>query len=80
MVDDAKRVPKKHHGSHIDKIMIPASKLKVAYPQQSAASVLGIMDEQGIDHMPVIEDDKIVGLISRERLVRLAQIRNKLKI
>jgi len=79
-VNDVKRVPKKHRGSHIDKIMTPASELKVAHPQQSAASVLGQMDEQWVDHIPVVEEDKVVGVVSRESLVRLAQIRNELKI
>jgi len=79
-VDDVKRVPKKQRGSRIDKIMTPASELKVAHPQQSAASVLGQMDEQGIDHIPVVEEDKVVGVVSRESLTRLAQIRNELKI
>jgi Zn-dependent protease len=79
-VDDAKRVAKKHRGAHIDKIMTPASRLKTVHPQQSAASVLGVMDEQGIDHVPVVEDNKVVGVISRESLTRLAQIRTKLKL
>ncbi len=79
-VDDVKRLPKRHRGSHIDRIMTPASELMVAYPQQSAASVLGQMDEQEIDHMPVVEDEKVIGVISRESLIQLAQIRRELKI
>ena len=77
-VNDAKKVPKKHRGSHVQKIMMPASEISVAHPQESAASALGVMDEQGIDHMPVLEDDKIVGIISREKLASLAKIRRKL--
>jgi Zn-dependent protease/CBS domain-containing protein len=79
-VDDIKRLPKRHRGSHLDRIMTPASELKVAHPEQSAASLLGQMDEQEIDHMPVIENGKVIGLVSLESLIRLAQIRGELKI
>jgi Zn-dependent protease len=79
-IENVKRVPKKHRGYHLDRIMTPASQLKLAYPQQSAASVLGQMDEQWVDHMPVLENDKVVGIVSRESLERLAQTRNELGV
>lgn len=79
-VDDAKRVPKKHRSAHVGKIMIPATELITAHPHQSAASVLGLMDEQGVDNMPVVEENRVVGIISRQSLTQLAQIRGKLKL
>jgi Zn-dependent protease len=79
-IENVKRVSKKHRGSHLDKIMTPISELKLAYPQQSAASVLGQMDEQWVDHMPVVENDKIIGIVSRESLVHLAQTRKELGV
>ena len=75
---DIKRVSKKRRGSHIGKIMTPASEIKTAYPQQSAASLLDQMDELGIDHMPVLEEDKVIGIVSRDSLIRLAQARAEL--
>lgn len=77
-VENVKRASKKHRGSHLDKIMTPVSELKLTHPQQSAASVLGQMDEQWVDHMPVVENDKVVGIVSRESLMHLAQTRNEL--
>jgi CBS domain-containing protein len=79
-IENVKRVPKRHRGSHIAKIMTPASALKLAHPQQSAASVLGQLDEQWVDHIPVMENNKVVGIVSRESLERLAQIRNELGV
>jgi Zn-dependent protease/CBS domain-containing protein len=79
-LENVKRVPKRHRGSHVAKIMTPASALKLAQPQQSAASVLGQMDEQWVDHIPVMENDKVVGVVSRESLERLAQTRNELGV
>lgn len=77
-VNDIKRVPKKRHGSHIGKIMTPASEIKTAHPQQSAASLLGQMDELGTDYMPVLENDTIVGIVTRDSLIHLAQTREEL--
>lgn len=77
-IENVKRLPKRHRGSHLDKVMTPVSQLKLAYPQQSAASVLGLMDEQWVDYMPVLENDRIVGIVSRENLEHLAQTRNDL--
>lgn len=75
---DIKRVPKRRRGSHIGKIMIPASELKAAHPQQSAVSLLDQMEELEIDHMPVLEEDKVIGIVSRDSLIRLAQTRAEL--
>lgn len=79
-MSDIKRVPKKRRGSHIGKIMTPANELKTAHPQQSAASLLGQMDELGISHMPVLEDDKVIGIVARDSLIRLAQARAELRM
>jgi len=79
-IENVKRVKKKHRGAHLGKIMTPISELKLAHPQQSAASVLGQMDEQWVDYMPVLENDKIVGIVSRESLEHLAQTRNELGV
>jgi Zn-dependent protease/CBS domain-containing protein len=79
-IENVKRVRKRHHGAHIGKIMTPISELKLAHPKQSAASVLGQMDEQWVDHMPVVDNDQIIGIVSRESLERLAKTRNELKV
>jgi Zn-dependent protease/CBS domain-containing protein len=79
-MENVKRVPKKHRGSHLHTIMKPASELRVAHPQQSAASALGLMDEQELDQMPIVEDGKALGMVTRESLVRLARTRGELKL
>ena len=79
-LNDVKKVRKKHRGYHVERIMTPVSELKLAQPQQSAASVLGQMDEQWVDQMPVVEGEKIVGIVSRYSLERLAQTRNELGV
>jgi CBS domain-containing protein len=78
---DIKRVPKKRWNStKISKIMTPASELKTAHAQQSAASLLEQMEELNIDQMPVLEQDEVIGVVARDTLVRLDKTRAELGI
>ena len=78
---DIKKVPKKRWNStKISRVMTPASRLKTAEAQQSAASLLELMDELGIKRMPVLEDGKVIGVISQDSLNRLKKTRVELGI
>lgn len=76
---DIKRVPKKRwNRTKVSRAMTPASQLKTASAQQSAASLLELMDELRIKRMPVMENHKVIGVISRESLNRLKKTRVEL--
>jgi len=76
---DIKKVPKKRWNStKISRVMTPASRLKTADAQQSAASMLELMDELGIKRMPVLENGKVIGVISQDTLNRLKKTRVEL--
>jgi len=76
---DIKKVPKKRWNStKISRVMTPASRLRTANAQQSAASLLELMDELGIKRMPVLENDKVIGVISQDSLNRLKKTRVEL--
>ena len=78
---DIKRVPKKRWNStKISRAMTPAKRLVTASAQQSAASVLELMDELGIKRMPVLEGDKLIGVISQDSLNRLKKTRIELGV
>jgi len=78
---DIKRVPKKRWDStKIGEIMTPASKLKTVHGRQSAASVLEQMDELGIEQIPVLEKDEVIGVVTRESLIRLDKVRTELRM
>jgi Zn-dependent protease/predicted transcriptional regulator len=80
-ISDIKRVAKKRwNRTKISKAMTPAHRLKVASAQQSAASVLELMDELRIKRMPVLEGDRVIGVISRDNLNRLKKSRVELGI
>jgi Zn-dependent protease/predicted transcriptional regulator len=78
-VSDIKRVAKKRwNHTKISKAMTPAHQLRTASAQQSAASVLELMNELKIKRMPVLEEGKVIGVISRDNLNRLKKTRGEL--
>ena len=71
-----KKVPRSSWAiTSVQDIMTPASKLRVAYPDQDILSVLQQMSEQNTNHIPVIEAGKIIGIINREDIARFLRTR-----
>ena len=76
-----KSIPKERWDSTpIGKIMTPASELKTALPEQAAVSLLEQMDELRISQMPVLEKNKVTGIITRDSLIHLVKTRAKLRM
>jgi len=74
-----KKVPKaKWNITTVEDVMTPASKLKVSYPDQDVLSLLTKMDEANMNHMPVIEARKIIGIINRRDLSHFLHTRANL--
>lgn len=66
--------------TQVKSVMTPVEKLKVAYPEQDTLSVLEQMDENEINQMPVVSEGRVIGLITRENVVRLIRTRSRLGI
>ncbi len=66
--------------TQVKEIMTPLDKLKTAYPDQDALSILEQMDESNINQMPVVSEGKVIGLITRGNLIRLLRTRSELGI
>jgi len=80
-IRDIKQVPKERWNStKIGEIMTPASELKAAYAHQSTASLLEQMEELNIHQMPVLEEDKVIGIVARDTLIRLNKTRAELRM
>jgi Zn-dependent protease len=56
-------------------IMKPAGQFEVALINQSVVTLLEYMDGVDIDYMPVIENEKVIGIIGRDSLHRLGKTR-----
>jgi Zn-dependent protease len=66
--------------TQLEKIMLPLDRLKAAHPQQDALSLVEEMNANELDQMPVVSEGKIIGLISRDSLIRFLRARSELGI
>ncbi len=66
--------------TRVDKIMVPADQLKAVRPEQDALSILEQMDDNDINQMPVVSEGRIIGLITRDNLVRFLRTRAELRV
>jgi len=79
-IQNIKRIPRQRWQSTVvGEIMTPADKVKTAYPQQPVVSVLEQMEDLGIEQMLVLAGEEVVGVIIRDSLVRLVNVRTELK-
>ncbi len=76
---DTQISPKLWESTLISYIMTPAGLLKTAPPNQPAVDLLEQMDDYDIDQIPVTQDDKLVGMVTMERLRRFLKARAVLK-
>ncbi len=76
-----KSVPQPNWGvTQVKEIMTPVDKLKIAHPDQDALSILEQMDESSINQMPVVSGGGVIGLITRDNLIRLLRTHSELGI
>jgi Zn-dependent protease len=76
---DTQISPKLWESTLISHIMTPAGLLKTAPPGQPAVDLLEQMDDYDIDQIPVTQDDKLIGMVTRERLRRFLKARAVLR-
>jgi len=62
----------------VGEIMTPVDRVKVTNPEQDALSILEDMDENDINHMPVVSEGRVIGLITRDNLMRFLRTRSEL--
>jgi CBS domain-containing protein len=55
--------------------MVPTETIPVAMPREDGASLLKRMEADGTWHMPVVSDGRVVGVVSKEDLLRLLAAR-----
>ena len=78
---DIRKVNKKRWDStSVGEIMTPVSRLKTAYLKQTGVSLLGQMEDFRLARMPVLERDKVVGVVTRESVDRFVKVRTELKV
>lgn len=72
----ARAVPREQwHMTSVQSVMLPPDRMQTASPGDPALSVLERMQAADINQMPVITEGQIVGMISRDTILRVFQTR-----
>jgi len=76
---DLKKIPRtRWDTTTVQDIMTPVNKLKIAYLNQD---ILSLLQEIGkTDHIPVVEEGKVIGIVNREDLNRFLRTRVDLEM
>ncbi|MFL5663614.1 MAG: site-2 protease family protein [Ktedonobacteraceae bacterium] len=59
-------------------VMIPLNRLHVVSPQQDLNDVLPLMVGQDVNQLPVMQNGRLVGLLSRDAIMRYLEVRRSL--
>lgn len=75
-IDQIKSVPgQRWNNTTVGDIMTPSGQLGTAHALQTADTLFEAMYQRGIDYIPVLEDDRIIGVVTRKALMNLVEIR-----
>ena len=78
---EIQRLPKNRWDSaSAGQVMRLPKYLGTASAMSSAANVLEAMDNLRVDRIPIVEGDKMVGIVAREGILRLARVRARLRV
>jgi Zn-dependent protease/CBS domain-containing protein len=78
-LSDIRHIPRDEWGqTPVGHAMIPVERLHIVSPQQSLNEVLPLMVAQDVNQLPVVADDRLVGVLSREEVLRFLEIRRGL--
>jgi Zn-dependent protease/CBS domain-containing protein len=70
------RIPRERWGeATVAEAMTPTVKLVVVEPDRPAVEVLTAMTEYDVNQVPVIERGQVLGLVNRERMLKLLRLR-----
>jgi CBS domain-containing protein len=58
--------------------MIPIERLHTVTPQQNLKDVLPLMTGQDVNQLPVVQDEKLVGILTRDAILRSLEVRRSL--
>lgn len=62
------------------KIMTPAAKLSALSPRDDALQAFRLMTENDIHQLPVIQNDELLGFVTRADVMRLLQTRSEMRL
>jgi len=80
-LSDIRHVPREQWAqTPVGYAMIPLDRLHVVHPQQNLNDVMPLMAGQDVNQLPVVQDGRIVGVLSRDSIMRYLEIRRNLNL
>jgi Zn-dependent protease/CBS domain-containing protein len=78
-IADIRRVPQGHWDiTTADAVMTPASKMTSVTPGEEGLNILEKMEKDRLDEIPVVKASMVIGIVTRNNLIRLMQLRTPL--
>ncbi len=78
-LNDVRKVPREEWDYTVVRdVMTPRDRLYVLHPEDDVAQALGILGEQDINQLPVVNQGRVVGFVTRGHLIRFMQLRQDL--
>src|SRR6266550_2346085 len=65
-------------GVTVGQIMIPLERLHAVSPQQNLNDVFPLMANRNVNQLPVVQDRKLVGVLTRDAIIRTLEVRRSL--
>lgn len=76
---DIRSVPREQWSQvPVGHVMNPVNKLHVVSPQQNLNDVLPLMAGRDVNQLPVVQDGRLVGVLSRDAIMRYLEVRRSL--
>jgi Zn-dependent protease/CBS domain-containing protein len=74
-LQEIKALPREEwQNTPLQSVMIPAGDLVVVEPNVSLQTVMETMDERGVNQMPVVDGDRVLGMVTRDGLLRVLRM------
>ena len=78
-LSDIRHIPREQWGqTPVGHAMTPVERLHVVSPQQKIREVVPLMVAQNVNQLAVVQDGRLVGVLSREDVMRSLEIRQSL--
>jgi Zn-dependent protease/CBS domain-containing protein len=78
---DIRHVPREQWAHlPVSQAMVPLERLHVVSPQQSLNDVLPLMAGRDVNQLPVVQNDTLVGILSRDAIVQYLEVRRGLGV
>jgi len=64
----------------VGSVMTPRAKVRTVVPDDELSKALALLAEEDLDRLPVLDGNRLVGILSRSSVIRLLRLREDLRV